>query len=380
MVSGAALVLQRLAEGFAARDHSVLVLTASDRGQAYTERINGLKAIRLRSFQNPLRDHHRFVLWSYNHILNAIRQFQPDVLHLHDPLNFGLSGLRAARQLNIPTIITIHQLPWFISLYVSKAPPIKHLVESCIWCYGKWFLKQCDALITPSQMIADIVSANTDCCPEVISNGIDLRLFSPSATHRNESEELCNKYHLCSERPIILYVGRIDVDKKVELIVYAAAKIMRAVDAQLVIVGDGKEREKVKRLSLSLGIYQDCCFPGFVPKSGDLPGIYRLATVFVTASEIEVQSSVVLEGAASGLPVITVQASSMPEFVIDGESGYLVSPGDVNAISERLISLLSNQTKAKMMGQAGRVMAEKHSNERSQQAHEQLYESLAFPA
>ncbi len=63
-----------------------------------------------------------------------------------------------------------------------------------------------------------------------------------------------------------------------------------------------------------------------------------------------------------------------------GESGYLVSPGDVNAISERLNSLLSNQTKAKMMGQAGRVMAEKHSNERSQQAHEQLYESLAVPA
>ncbi|NIO68330.1 MAG: glycosyltransferase, partial [Anaerolineae bacterium] len=48
-------------------------------------------------------------------------------------------------------------------------------------------------------------------------------------------------------------------------------------------------------------------FPGFVPATGDLPGLYRLASVFVTASEIETQSLVVLEAAATGLPVVAVR-------------------------------------------------------------------------
>ena len=140
------------------------------------------------------------------------------------------------------------------------------------------------------------------------------------------------------------------------------------------------KREEIEQLSQNLGIQGYCRFPGFVPKSGDLPGIFRLADVFVTASEIEIQSSVVLEAMASGNPVVTVEASSMPEFVSEGVNGYLVPPGDVEAMAGRLISLLSESLKAKGMGKAGRSIAAEHSNERFVGAHEQLYESIAITA
>ena len=135
-----------------------------------------------------------------------------------------------------------------------------------------------------------------------------------------------------------------------DLVIHAAAKVMQEVDAQLFIVGDGKQREELIQLSQSLGIYQNCRFPGFISKHGDLPGIYRLARVFVTASEIEILSSVVMEAAASGLPVVTVQASSMPEFVIDGDSGYLVPPEDIDLMAERLILLVKDHEKIKKNG------------------------------
>ena len=237
-------------------------------------------------------------------------------------------------------------------------------------------MQQCQEVVTPSQQIAKIVQTHTGYLPHVISNGVDLDLFSMETKYPNEAKELCKKYDLCPDHPVILYVGRIDPDKKVEMVIRAAAKVMRGVDAQLFVVGDGKQRQELIQLSQSLGIYQNCRFPGFISKHGDLPGIYRMARVFVTASEIEIQSSVVLEAAASGLPVITVKASSMSEFVIDGDSGYLVRPDDVNHMAERIVTLVTDHRKSKEMGQAGRIITEAHSNQRFLEEHERLYEAV----
>jgi len=376
MVSGAALVIQRLAEGIADRGHSVMVLTASDQRFGYTEDFTGLKIFRLKSFRNPLRVDQSFVVWSHDEIYQELIQFQPDILHTHDPLNIGVAALRAAQKVNTPTVFTIHQLPWFISTYLPIKQRVKHFLENNIWRYSTWFIQQCEGLVTPSKMIAEIVETNTGFMPQVISNGVDLDLFSPNSDHPTEAQELCEKYGLCPDHPVILHVGRIDPDKKVDLVVQAAAEVMREVEAQLFIVGDGKQRQELIQLSQSLGIHQNCFFPGFISKHADLPGIYRLASVFVTASEIEVQSSVVLEAAASGLPVVTVQASSMPELVIDGKSGFLIPPGDIDALAERLVSLVKDPTKAKVMGRSARDNVEVHSNERFVREHEQLYRSV----
>jgi glycosyltransferase involved in cell wall biosynthesis len=175
---------------------------------------------------------------------------------------------------------------------------------------------------------------------------------------------------------VILHVGRLDPDKNVDLVMHAAAKVLHEIDAQLFIVGDGKQQQELIQISGSLGIHQNCYFPGFVPKDGDLPGIFRMASVFVTASEIEVQSSVVLEAAASGLPVVTVQASSMQELVADGVSGYLIQPGDVNAMAIKVLKLLQNPERASVMGRIARRNVESHSNERFIQEHEDLYFSV----
>jgi glycosyltransferase involved in cell wall biosynthesis len=380
MVSGASLVIQRLAEGTAALGHSVEVITASDRRSAYVQSQDGLEIIRIHSYPNPLRVGQNFVLWSHEDIYQALKQFQPDIMHLHDPLNLGVSAVRAARRLNIRSVLTVHQLPWFIATYAPVTPGVARFIEDSAWRYSSWLLKQFDAAIAPSKMIADIIRRHTPFNPHVISNGVDLDGFTPKPGHPDEPFELCQKYGLRSDRPILLYVGRIDADKKVDLVVQAAAQVIKHTDAQLLVVGDGRQREEIMGISTSLGIEAYCCFPGYVSKSEDLPGLYRLSTVFVTASEVEIQSSVVLEAAASGLPVVTVEASSMPELVIAGESGYLVPPGDVEALAERVRVLLKDPHLVKTMGQAGRARVEVHSNERFIQSHERLYESIMTPA
>jgi glycosyltransferase involved in cell wall biosynthesis len=376
MMSGAALVIQRLAEGMAGRKHSVMVLTASCQGMAYTEDLRNLKIVRLQSHRNPLRVDQNFVAWSKEKIAQELQVFQPEILHTHDPLNLGLAAVRANRPGNAKVVFTIHQLPWFITSYLPLQKGIKKVIERRIWQYSQWFMQQCHGIITPSQKIAEIVGENSGFYPEVISNGVDLELFTPLKRKDKEVDSLCEKYNLCPDDPVILYVGRIDPDKRVDLVIKAAARVMQEAKVQLFVVGDGTQREELIQMSRSLGIQEKCCFPGFISKYEDLPGIYRLATVFATASEIEIQSSVVMEAAASGLPVVTVNASSMSEFVLDEKSGFLVPPGDLALLAKKLLHLVQNRSLANSMSRTARELAETHSHEQFLNKHENIYERI----
>jgi glycosyltransferase involved in cell wall biosynthesis len=377
MVSGAALVVQRLAQGLAVRGHEVLVVAASERGSGYVERSGQLLQARLPALPNPLRARQRFILWSGGRLRRHLRDFAPEVLHLHDPILLGLQGLGAGRQLKLPVALTLHQLPWFVLAYLPKLPPLTEPTEAWLWQYYRWWMAQVQATIAPSATIAGIVAEHTGRRPLVITNGVDGQRFNPQPAAPGEREALLAKYGLRPDLPIILYAGRIDADKQVPLVVQAAARALRQAPGQLLVVGDGTERPAVQRLCANLGLEAVARFPGFVSLTGDLPGLYRLATVFITASEVEIQSSVVLEAAASALPVVAVRASSMPEFIDDGVTGWLVPPGDVAAMANRLCQMLQQPEQARAMGQAALRLAAQHTSEVSVQAHEALYAKLS---
>jgi glycosyltransferase involved in cell wall biosynthesis len=376
MVSGAALVTARLAQGMADRGQQVLVLAASERGPAYQTNTGGLTEARLEAVPNPLRVGQRFTLAPGQAVRRTLARFQPQLVHLHDPTNLGLAGLRAARLLGSPVVLTLHQLPWFVASYLPDFPGLRRRTERLTWNYFAWWQRQCQAVVTPSETIAGLVAANTRRRPIAITNGVDLKRFNPAPAHAGEREALLARYDLPAGCPIILYVGRVDADKRVDLAVRAAAEAIRRVPAQLVVAGDGKELPAVRRLAEALGLGPAARFLGYVSARDDLPGLYRLASVFLTASEVEIQSSVVLEAAASGLPVVTVRASSMPEFVKDGRTGFLAAPGDVPALAEHLVAVLSNPDLARRLGRGALVLARHHSPQASLRRHEALYQRL----
>jgi glycosyltransferase involved in cell wall biosynthesis len=150
---------------------------------------------------------------------------------------------------------------------------------------------------------------------------------------------------------------------------------MQKTKAHLLIAGDGVEREDLEKLCITLGIDQRAHFPGFVDSKGDLPKLFRLANVFVTASEIEVQSLVMLEAIASGLPVVAVDATSISEQVENGRSGYLVRSGDERGMATAILKLLAN-TKARSFSIRARQIAEQHTLERTFLGYEKLYKEL----
>ena len=376
MVSGASIFAQRLAEGLAGRGHTVLVLTASDCATPYFLEKPHLAIQRFRSYPNPLRVDHRSVIWPHLEIMDALCRFSPDVLNTHDSLQWAISGLKFLRTSVVPGVLAIHALPCFISSYMPELPGIKRTVELSLWKYARWLVKQYDALVTPTQTISRLVTSATGVTPIVISGGVDLSIFSPDALGPQEEIALRNRFAIPPNVPIILYVGRLDQDKTVDMVVMAAARAMHQCNGHLLVVGNGTEKQNLQKLSRTLGIQSRSHFPGYISMRDGLPDIYRLASIFVTACEIETQGLVLLEAAACGLPIIAVDAAAIPELVKDRVNGLLSPPGDSDNLANNILFLLEHPNFARDMREASRIAAQEHSFERTLDSYEALYHSL----
>ena len=374
MVSGAAIVAKQLAESMVARGHQVLVIAASESGPAYLQQNGSLSILRLRSINNPLRVGQRFMLPSRRAVLQALRQFQPDLIHTHEPFQLGLTGTEYARNAHVPVVFSIHQLPWFVASYLPIR--LRERTESLLWNYAGWLLKRFSTLIAPTRTIADIVAARTGLRPRTISCGLDLNAFSASPLPPDRERILRHKLGLPANVPVILHVGRLDTDKRVDQVIRAGAKTMSATEAHLLIVGDGREKQRLIQLARELGIAGRVHFPGYITIEQGLPEVYRLARLFVTASEIETQGIVLLEAAASGLPIAAVRATCIPEIVHEGVNGFLAAPGDLDTLSRAMTDLIRDECLAQRMGNASRALAKTHNQRNTLHLHEELYRDV----
>ena len=373
MISGAAFVVGRLAAAMADRGHQVLVIAASDREQPYAVLHRNITVLRLRSFHNPFRVGQRLLFHPRREVMKALHDFHPEIIHVHEPAQTAWLGIEYARQRHIPLTLTIHQLPGFVSSYLSNSFGI--YTETVLWIYVRWLLRNFTSLITPTQTTSDLVTRMTGLHANTISNGIDLGTFHPRLS-RDAGTATRQKWNLPLRVPLLLHVGRLDADKRVDRVILAAARTMGKTDAHLLIVGDGVKKPALIRLCKSLGISDRVHFTGYVSQEDGLAEIYRTANLFVTASEIETQGIVLLEAAASGLPMVAVRATCIPEIVRDGVNGYLAEPGDLHGLSNAMSLLIGDPHQASFMGKASRTLAENHDIRCTFDAHEQLYHHL----
>jgi Glycosyltransferase len=372
MISGAALVVERLAKSMAERGHQVLVIAASDKNYPYTSYQENLTILRLKSIHNSLRVGQRFLLYPRLKILKALNEFCPNIIHTHEPLLLSQLGLEYAHSTRIPILLTVHQIPWFAASYLPNVTGIRSVSESILWAYARRMQRQFTSVITPSRTISDLVTRMTGIQPKTISNGISLETFHPHLSSDNNTA-LRKRLHLPPHVPVILHVGRLDIDKNVERVVQAAAQAMQQTDAHLLIVGDGSQKHTLMKMCETLKIADRVHFPGYLTLQEGLPEIYRLASLFITASEIEVQSLVLLEAIASALPIVAVRATFVPEIVHEGVTGFLVESGDINGLANAILTLLKNSKQRREMGKVSRMLAEAHDVHISLDLHEQFY-------
>lgn len=212
----------------------------------------------------------------------------------------------------------------------------------------RWTQRLVDAHVCVSQSVCEFserVAGLDRRKLRVIPNGVEASRFSQAPPWDGGT------LGIPPESPVMVAAGRLDRQKGFDLLLRAIADGGRFPrDPHWVVVGEGPERKNLERQIAELGLQGSVHLPGW---RADLPGILRAATGFVLSSRWEGMPNVVLEAMAAGLPVVATGVEGVRELVIDPETGWIVPPDDVVALTTALRALLTDPAGGVQRGVAG---------------------------
>ncbi|MEZ4663072.1 MAG: glycosyltransferase [Caldilineaceae bacterium] len=359
--NGQAVFTINLAEGLAASGQQVMVLAPSTKRPAAREQQNGVTVQTVPAFS--LFDNTNVTAFSGGLVNAVFEQFQPDVVHIQDHYFLSRAVLRAARTRHILTVGTNHFLPENLTDNLLRGHPllrgVQPLANRLLWRNMLGVYNRLAAVSTPTQTAAAILRAQAIRSPvSAISCGVDVQRFRPRPTL--DRSFMRRKYGLAPDKPVLLYVGRIDREKKLDLLIAALAQMGRA-DMQLAIAGKGAFRPKLEQLCAELGLRDQVVFTGFVPDA-DLPLLLNSVDIFAMPSHAELQSIATLEAMASGLPVLAANARALPELVTPGSNGQLFDPTASRDAAQAIAQLIAQRRQWPQMGAISRAKAECHAH------------------
>ncbi|MBB2910103.1 glycosyltransferase involved in cell wall biosynthesis [Streptosporangium becharense] len=370
-VNGAAYFTHRLACGLASRGNEVHVVCASDEGPARTEHVEGVTVHRMRSA--PVLVHPTMRVSLPVRLDRLIEAIAPDVVHVQGHFVVGRAAVAASRRAGIPVVATNHFMPDNLFQFARVPGRLRDRAGALAWKDFNRVFSRADRVTTPTRIAAGLLSDKGFGPPvEAVSCGIDLARFRPGTGPRAWAREAAG----LPDRDTILFVGRLDEEKRLGELIRALPYVLNDTDAQLALVGTGGQRGALERLAHRIGVGDRVVFLGFVPDEA-LPGVYAAADVFAMPGVAELQSIATLEAMASGLPVVAADAMALPHLVRPGENGHLFRPGDVPELARRLSGLLASPALRTTMGAASRRIALTHDHQASLARFEAIYREVA---
>ena len=319
--------------GLRARGHRA-VLVAHREGELLRRASEGPDLVPLA----PVNEVDLATAWRLSKI---IRQWQPAIVHAHDPhavsmaalaLSFGAPDPR-------PKMIASRRVDFHLQSHA----------------FSQWKYRQMDGFIAASHAIKAILVQ--DGIPsgriDVVHDGIDVDKIA----HR-PALDLHAEYWLPHGVPVIVNVGALVAHKGQKHLIDAMPLVIREVpEAHLVILGEGDLRATLEKQIKQLGLTKRVLLPGF---REDVMSLMKTADLFVMSSLTEGLGSAVLDAMAMGLAVVGTTAGGIPEAVIPFETGLLVEPGNAQDMAGAMITLLKDGALRKAYGEGGRRRVAEH--------------------
>lgn len=255
---------------------------------------------------------------------------------------FGIPGAPAAWLLN-----KIGGVPYIVSLRGGDVPGFLPQELKAWHALTGWLIRflwrQSAAVVANSTGLRAVAlrSAPTQSV-DIIPNGVDVDFFSPASAPNDVGKDALN----------LTCVGRLSSQKGLDTLLEALA-VLPTLQWRLHLIGDGPERDALGQRAHALGIFDHIVFEGWLERAS-MPERLRQADIFVFPSVQEGMPNAVLEAMACGLPVIACRIEGCEELVLDGETGLLVPPGDVAALSAALEALINDANTRMSMGIASR--------------------------
>ena len=346
-LSGVAVLTANLATTLSKR-HQVTVISTSGTKENKTLRPNKNLSLRLLPGIRLVKNKN-ITLTSpqTKRVEKIIDSFKPDVIHLHDPSPLALSALIIAKNKLIPIVATHHftaelVIKWIIpsnrfSHQIAKNPTTKQTIYRLV----NIFYNRCDLVTIPNPaLIPYFNNAGLKKPIITIPNGIDVKRFSKVKNKPSQLNHLNLKKSF-----IILFVGRLDVDKNIDTLITAFEGVhQQNSNCHLVLVGEGNKEKKLRKQTRRAKLTDSIHFLGTINNTDNsLSAIYKSATIFANPSIIENQSVSFIEAMSTGLPIVAADTNIQTSYLKHMFNGLLFQPNNPPSLAAAIQKLISDK-------------------------------------
>jgi glycosyltransferase involved in cell wall biosynthesis len=372
-INGVATFSRNLAKGLADHGHEVLVIAPSQNGKRYKE-VDGNHVIaRTVSVPFPFYQNFRISPNPNREVKKIIDDFDPDVIHIQMLMWIGQAAMKYGNKYGIPIVSTNHAMPENLMDNLRLLAPVSRPINYILKAYGARFHSKADYITMPTQSAIEMFDVGKITTPmEAVSNGIDLSRFTPGAA----PDELYERFGIPKNQPVVAYVGRLDAEKHLPVLLRAFIRVQSVMPhIHLLVVGDGTERPLLESMAAELGIEHATTFTGRVSDE-DLVALHKVGTVFCMPSPAELQSIATLEAMASGQPIVAVDAGALRELCQHERNGYLTQQDDDEMIAQGILAILEDDALREEMSQQSLEISRTHDLQSTLKRFEAIYTDL----
>jgi glycosyltransferase involved in cell wall biosynthesis len=261
-----------------------------------------------------------------------------DLIHVHTPFVAHYAGVKLARRLKLPLLITYHTLfEEYLYHYIPFLP--RGLLKKAARHFSRSQCEQADSVIAPSSVIVDLLRRyGVRQSIEVIPTGIHCQRFKAG-----NGERFRQQHGIGSERKVLLNVSRVAFEKNIGLLLEVANHLRQNFpEVCLLIAGEGPAKNTCIQQTKRLGLEEHVVFVGYLDRDSALLDCYHSADYFVFSSKTETQGLVLLEAMAAGLPVVSIAAMGTRDILLDCAAAVIVED-DVKNFADTLAQLFNNE-------------------------------------
>src|SRR5262245_27491822 len=291
----------------------------------------------------PLFEYPPYDLVLATKMAEVMTRFDLDILHVHYAIPHSISAYLAKMMLTdrvVPFVTTLHGTDITLVGNDRSYLPIT-----------RFGIEQSDAVTAVSDYLKQrtIQEFQIEREVEVVPNFVDCDVYGPAV------DRSLRKKCAADDEAVLTHISNFRPVKRVEDVIGIFALVREKMKARLLMVGDGPERPKAEWLANQRGIANDVVFVG---KQNDMSQFLAISDVLLLPSELESFGLVALEAMACEVPVIATRIGGIPEVVRDGIDGFLYSVGDIKAMANGCLSILTQPDLRQQMG----VEARDHAN------------------
>lgn len=262
-----------------------------------------------------------------------------DINHAHTPFMMGVHALTVSKFDRKPLVGSFHTLftnSSVIKEYTVDSKFIRKAILKYSWKYAQLFYERCDSVVAPSDSIKNMLTRKGINGVNVVPNGVDIKRFSPSI----DGSKIRSKVSKNSRDKLVMYVGRISREKRIETLI-EAARMLKNENIRFALVGTGPAYAHYQHMVERMHLQDKIRFMGFVG-NGELPKYYAACDAFCIPSTFETQGIVSIEAMASGKPVIGADYLALKELIKNGKNGEKFAPGDSRGCANKIRKVLYN--------------------------------------